>query len=149
MPLLQFKCRICKQTQEHETIEEFGGLPHGLVLVECQGCGVKGIENLANEVKSRKKVITKTYLTTEQFIKVYSACDKDQIDNLSKAWYEAWYAAWNAARNEAWYAAWYADLAVLVRDKITIEQFTILTDPWMQVMGSLYREDFPILVETK
>ena len=57
MPLLQFKCRICKATQEHETIDEFGELPHGLVLVECSGCGVKGIESLANEVKPKRKVV--------------------------------------------------------------------------------------------
>lgn len=56
MPLLRFKCRICKAAQDHETINEFGELPHGLVLVECQGCGVKGIESLANEIVPKKVV---------------------------------------------------------------------------------------------
>jgi hypothetical protein len=43
--------------QDHDTIEEFGELPHGIVLVECYGCGVKGIESLANEVKSVAKAL--------------------------------------------------------------------------------------------
>ena len=51
-----------------------------------------------------------------------------------EVWYAAWYAARDAARSvarsAAWSAAWYADLAVLVKDKITAEQFEILTSPW-------------------
>jgi hypothetical protein len=43
--------------QDHDTIEEFGELPYGIVLVECYGCGVKGIESLANEVKSVAKAL--------------------------------------------------------------------------------------------
>ena len=57
MPALRFKCRICKRVQDHDTIEEFGELPYGIVLVECYGCGVKGIESLANEVKSVAKAL--------------------------------------------------------------------------------------------
>jgi len=53
--MLLFNCRICKKVQNHDQINEFGELPHGLVFVECSGCGVKGIENLTNEVKKVSK----------------------------------------------------------------------------------------------
>jgi len=54
------------------------------------------------------------------------------------AWDSVWDAAWDAARDlvwdAAWDAAWDAILALLVRDKITPEQFDILYGPWKQVM---------------
>ena len=66
----------------------------------------------------------------------------------SAAWYAVWNAAWNAAWsvvwnetwNSAWFAAWSADLAVLVKDKITAEQFEILTSPWTSCGLSLFVE---------
>ena len=60
------------------------------------------------------------------------------------AWDAAWGAAWGAARgaargaawddarDAAWGAAWGACLATLVKDKITPEQFDILTKPWRE-----------------
>ena len=45
MPLLSFKCRICKCFQEHEVLQEFSGF--GLV-VQCHGCGVMGVEMKIN-----------------------------------------------------------------------------------------------------
>jgi hypothetical protein len=41
----------------HTTSEEFGALPEGMVLVECNTCEVIGIENLENEVKSVTKAL--------------------------------------------------------------------------------------------
>ena len=52
MQTLRFRCRRCKKVQPHTTSEEFGALPEGMVLVECQVCEVVGIENTENEVKS-------------------------------------------------------------------------------------------------
>ena len=50
MPGLRFKCRICKVIMEHETIEEFEISPE-FVVVQCCGCGIKGVESLVNELK--------------------------------------------------------------------------------------------------
>lgn len=58
------------------------------------------------------------------------------------AWDAAWYAARDAARVAAWYAAgvaagvaaWDAANALVVRDRITPEQFDILYGPWRAVM---------------
>jgi hypothetical protein len=55
MDLLRFKCRVCKKVQDHEVVSDFGDLPEGIVCVECYGCGVMGIENMTNEVKSAKQ----------------------------------------------------------------------------------------------
>ena len=114
--------------------------------------------------------VTKTYLKTKQFIKVWKSLDDAKIKELSAArdaardsawdfawdsawaaawdevwfapWSEAWEAAWDAARDAAWSAAWSADLAVLVKDKITTEQFEILTKPWTSCGLSLFAEDW-------
>ena len=43
-----------------------------------------------------------------------------------------------AARGAAWGAAWGAASALLVRDRITPEQFAILTGPWVKVMGETW-----------
>jgi hypothetical protein len=83
-----------------------------------------------------------------------AACTVEEIKKLGAAWEAAWgaalEAAWGAAREAAWVAArgaareaawgaargaareaaWGAALAVLVKDKITPEQFDILTKPW-------------------
>lgn len=50
MPGLRFKCRICKSTMEHEIIEEFE-ISSEFIVVECCGCGVKGVESMLNEIK--------------------------------------------------------------------------------------------------
>ena len=57
MQTLRFRCRRCKKVQPHTTSEEFGALPEGMVLVECQVCEVVGIENTENEVKSVAKAL--------------------------------------------------------------------------------------------
>ncbi len=57
MQTLRFRCRKCKKVQPHTTSEEFGALPEGMVLVECQVCEVVGIENTENEVKSVAKAL--------------------------------------------------------------------------------------------
>jgi hypothetical protein len=80
------------------------------------------------------KVVTKTHLTTDQYIKVYKSLSDEKSRELSKAWY--------ASRDTAWYAARDADLAILVKDKITAEQFKILTSPWTSCGLSLYAEDW-------
>ena len=74
--------------------------------------------------------VTKTYLKTEQFIKVWKSLDDAKIKELS------------AARDAAWYTPRYASLAVLVKDKITTEQFEILTKPWTSCGLSLFAEDW-------
>ena len=144
-----------------------------------------------------EETATKTYMTTEQFIKAWKSLDDDKRKELSAAWDTVrdttWYAAWNnalgtawyavqdtacaAAWNTAWYAvqdtawyavqdtAWYAvqdtawnnawytardaDLAVLVRDKITVEQFEILTQPWTSCHLSLFAEDWQRLQQSE
>ena len=57
MQTLRFRCRRCKKVQPPTTSEEFGALPEGMVLVECQVCEVVGIENTENEVKSVAKAL--------------------------------------------------------------------------------------------
>ena len=121
------------------------------------------------KVKVVDETEQKTYLTTDQFIKVYKSLNDEKSRELSAArneardatrdatrdaaWdearYAAWYAAWDEARNAAWYAAWYADLAVLAKDKITTEQFEILTSPWTSCGLSLYAEDWDEVLSPK
>lgn len=57
MQQLRFRCRRCRKVTMHTTSEEFGALPEGMVLVECNTCEVVGIENLENEVKSVTKAL--------------------------------------------------------------------------------------------
>jgi len=58
MTMLYFRCRVCKKTQKHKAesswADEFG-LPDTMALVECQGCGVKGIELLENQIRSTRE----------------------------------------------------------------------------------------------
>ena len=49
MATLRFNCRVCKALQDHKNITEFGNLPPGLLVVECLGCGVLGVQLLDAE----------------------------------------------------------------------------------------------------
>lgn len=100
---------------------------------------------------------TKTYLTTEQFIKVWKSLDDGKCKQLNDTWdaarYATRYATRYTTRDAAWYAIWYAarytDLAIVVRDKITDEQFKILTSPWTSCGLSLYSEDWQEVLNPK
>ena len=52
MAILKFNCRVCakigKGIQLHTIVEEFTNLPPNIVCVQCNGCGVMGIEMLLN-----------------------------------------------------------------------------------------------------
>ena len=97
--------------------------------------------------------ITKTYLTTEQFITVWNSLDDEKRKELPAARYAArddvWYTAWDAVWDAVWYAAWDADLAVLVKDKISDEHFEILTKPWTSCGLSLFAEDWQDVLNPK
>ena len=82
--------------------------------------------------------VEKSYMTTDQFIVVWKSLDDDKYKELKAARDAARYAAWDAA----WYAARYADLAIVVRDKITPDQFNTLVQPWTSCGLSLYAEDW-------
>jgi hypothetical protein len=47
--ILQFKCRICKASMDHELIKEFDNLPHGVSVIKCLGCGALGVERWADD----------------------------------------------------------------------------------------------------
>ena len=68
------------------------------------------------------------------FIERCKRLTADEALKLDAAWDAAgdaaWAAAWAAAGDAARGAAWAAALALLVKDKITPEQFDILTKPW-------------------
>jgi hypothetical protein len=49
MATLRFSCRVCKALQDHKNITEFGNLPPGVLVVECLGCGVLGVQLLDAE----------------------------------------------------------------------------------------------------
>jgi hypothetical protein len=49
MATLRFNCRICKNIQDHTNITEFNNLPPGLLVVECLGCGVMGVQLVDHE----------------------------------------------------------------------------------------------------
>ena len=93
--------------------------------------------------------ITKTYLNTEQFIKVWKSLDDDNYKELKSAWDTAWDDAWDDARYAARYAAREADLAIVVHDKITPDQFNILVQPWISCGLSLYAEDWEEVLNPK
>ncbi len=123
-----------------------------------------------NSESTQQNVATKTYLTTDQFIKVFKSLSDEKSRELDAARVKAWSAILDAARYAAWYAtrsvaldaarvgSWhaaesaaryatryatrYADLAVLAKDKITAEQFEVLTSPWTSCGLSLYAEDW-------
>jgi uncharacterized Zn finger protein len=44
---LNLKCRLCKTKMPHKLRQEFENLPQNAYLVECEGCGVLGIELIA------------------------------------------------------------------------------------------------------
>ena len=110
----------------------------------------------------------KTYLTTEQFIKVWESLDEPKQKELHAAWYAAryvaWDAGWDAARSAAWHAAWNAaryaarnadwnaardaNLAILVKDKIS-DEFNLLTSPWTSCGLSLFVEDWEQVLNPK
>lgn len=50
MALLRINCRVCAKIgqgmQNHVIVEEFINLPPNVVCVQCNGCGVMGIEML-------------------------------------------------------------------------------------------------------
>ena len=130
-----------------------------------RGKPLKTKEDWDNYYLAINPPVTKTYLTTDQFIKVYKSLNDEKSRELSAArdaaWYAArdatrdearyaaWYAAWDEARYAAWYAAWDEDLAVLAKDKITTEQFEILTSPWTSCGLSLYAEDWDEVLSPK
>jgi len=48
MDLLRFNCRVCKKVMDGKVITDFTELlPPGLKCLECQGCGILGIELIA------------------------------------------------------------------------------------------------------
>lgn len=49
MAALRFNCRVCKATQDHKNITDFTNLPPGVLVVECLGCGVLGVQLVDNE----------------------------------------------------------------------------------------------------
>ena len=49
MAMLRFNCRICKNIQDHTNITEFNNLPPGVLVIECRGCGVMGVQLVDNE----------------------------------------------------------------------------------------------------
>ena len=85
-----------------------------------------------------------TYKTTGQFIEEFKSLYDAEIKQLSAAWSAAWSEAWSEARYATWSearsAARYANLAVLAKDKITDEQFNLLTSPWTSCGLSLFVE---------
>ena len=89
--------------------------------------------------------IKKTYLTTDQFIKVWKSLSDEKLRELGKARDAAVSAAWSAAR----YAARDANLAILAKDKTTKEQFNILTHPWTSCGLSFYAEDWEAVLNPK
>ena len=113
--------------------------------------------------------ITKTYLTTEQFIKVWQSLNDEKRKELNADWDAAWHAIgdadwdadWVTVRDADWDADWVtawntvrnaargADLAILVKDKISDEHFEILTKPWTSCGLSLYAEDWDEVLNPK
>jgi len=115
------------------------------VVIDPKSILLRYIKNDGTEeitIKSPTPPVTKTYLTTEQFIKVWQSLSDEKSRELSTARD----AAWDAARSTGWYAVRDADLAVLVKDKITAEQFEILTKPWTSCGLSLFAEDWSDLI---
>jgi hypothetical protein len=49
MAMLRYSCRVCKAIQDHKNITEFSNLPPGVLVVECLGCGVLGVQLVDNE----------------------------------------------------------------------------------------------------
>jgi hypothetical protein len=49
MAMLRYNCRVCKTVQDHKNINEFDTLPPGVLVLECLGCGVMGVQLVDNE----------------------------------------------------------------------------------------------------
>jgi hypothetical protein len=49
MAMLRYSCRVCKTVQDHKNITEFDNLPPGVLVVECLGCGVMGVQLVDHE----------------------------------------------------------------------------------------------------
>jgi hypothetical protein len=48
--MVKHKCRICKKATDQRIVEEFSlRLPPYLYVLECQGCGVLGVEMLGEQ----------------------------------------------------------------------------------------------------
>ena len=47
--MLRYSCRICKAIKDHTNITEFENLPPGVLVVECLGYGVLGVQLLEAE----------------------------------------------------------------------------------------------------
>ena len=73
----------------------------------------------------------------------------DWYNDWHTDWYNDWYNAWDTAWNNAWNSVRDANLAVLVRDKITTKQFEILTQPWTSCQLSLFAEDWQRLQQSE
>ena len=79
----------------------------------------------------------------------YNDWDNGWYNDWHKDWYNDWYNAWDTAWNNAWNSVRDANLAVLVRDKITTKQFEILTQPWTSCQLSLFAEDWQRLQQSE
>ena len=112
------------------TEEELGDIKRYLLwgkkIADIEDFGTYHEDKIDRLVAQLTPPVTKTYLTTEQFIKVWKSLDDAKIKELSAVWF----------------AAWSASLAVLAKDKITTEQFEILTKPWTSCGLSLFAEDW-------
>lgn len=117
----------------------------------------------------------KTYLTTEQFIKVFESLNNEKKrepgaayknarfealdaawdaaweaawhDVWDGAWSEAWLEAWSEEWSDAWWAAKNAGLALRAKDLISDEHFTTLAHAWVSCNLSLYAEDWADVLE--
>ena len=51
MDPIKFNCRICKKVTQGKVLPEYTeSLPPGLVCLECLGCGVLGVELIADGI---------------------------------------------------------------------------------------------------
>jgi hypothetical protein len=48
MAIHRYSCRICKKVQDHKEITEFDNLPKYVICGQCLGCGVMGIQMVAD-----------------------------------------------------------------------------------------------------
>ena len=56
--------------------------------------------------------------------------------SMSAAW-----SAVRAVRNASWVAAWHAALALIARDLISTEHYSLLTRPWRTTIGPIHPDD--------
>ena len=55
MQTLRFRCRKCKKPGDFVIDTRFNDLPPGIFFTICPNCGIEGIENEANALKSDKQ----------------------------------------------------------------------------------------------